>query len=132
MEDMMLLYSSLSLLVVAIAFKLIYLRTRTKHLPPSPRSLPIIGHLHLLKKPHTVLSTTFRKNTARFTLSDLVPAWWLSCRPHPQSKNASPETTSSSPTSSLPSGQACRLQQYHLWRSPIRRPLAQPPLHQLA
>ena len=53
MEDI-LLYSSLSsLLLLFIAFK-IFLQTRTQHkrLPPSPPSLPIIGHLHLLKKPH--------------------------------------------------------------------------------
>jgi isoflavone 2'-hydroxylase len=54
MEDM-LIYTSLSLLVVAVAFKLIiHLQTRTrtpKHLPPSPPSLPILGHLHLAKKP---------------------------------------------------------------------------------
>jgi isoflavone 2'-hydroxylase len=55
MEDMLLIYSSLFLLIVAVAFKLIiHLQTRTrtpKHLPPSPPSLPILGHLHLAKKP---------------------------------------------------------------------------------
>lgn len=50
MEDMLLYYSSiaLSLLLVAVAFKLTYRQT-PKHLPPSPPSLPIIGHLHLVK-----------------------------------------------------------------------------------
>ncbi|KAF3967456.1 hypothetical protein CMV_008539 [Castanea mollissima] len=52
MEDM-LLYSSLSLLLLlAIAFKfLLQTRTKHKHRPPSPHSLPILGHLHLIKKP---------------------------------------------------------------------------------
>ncbi|GLT69338.1 hypothetical protein SLA2020_414960 [Shorea laevis] len=67
MEDMMLLYSSLSLLVIAIAFKLIYLQTRTppkpKHLPPSPPSLPILGHLHLVKKP---LHRTFHRLSQKY------------------------------------------------------------------
>ncbi|GLT69339.1 hypothetical protein SLA2020_414970 [Shorea laevis] len=66
MEDMMLLYWSLSLLV-AIAFKLIYLQTRTpptpKHLPPSPPSLPILGHLHLAKKP---LHRTFHRLSQKY------------------------------------------------------------------
>ncbi|KAL4607285.1 hypothetical protein ACB092_09G162200 [Castanea dentata] len=51
MEDM-LLYSSLSLLLLVIAFKLfIQARTKHKHLPPSSPSLPILGHLHLVKRP---------------------------------------------------------------------------------
>ncbi|GLT69336.1 hypothetical protein SLA2020_414940 [Shorea laevis] len=67
MEDMMLLYSSLSLLVVAIVFWLIYLQTRTpstpKHLPPSPPSWPILGHLHLAKKP---LHRTFHRLSQKY------------------------------------------------------------------
>jgi isoflavone 2'-hydroxylase len=65
MEAMALLYSSLSLLVVAVAFKLIiHLQTRTpKHLPPSPPSLPILGHLHLAKKP---LHRTFHSLSQKY------------------------------------------------------------------
>ncbi|KAL4607284.1 hypothetical protein ACB092_09G162100 [Castanea dentata] len=51
--EAILLYLSLTLLSFLVAFKLI-LKTRTtrpKHLPPSPPSLPIIGHLHIIKKP---------------------------------------------------------------------------------
>ncbi|XP_059427748.1 cytochrome P450 81Q32-like [Corylus avellana] len=62
---MLLLYSSLSLLVVAVAFKLIiHLQTTTtKHLPPSPPSLPILGHLHLVKKP---LHRTFHSLSQKY------------------------------------------------------------------
>ncbi|PON49943.1 Cytochrome P450, E-class, group I [Parasponia andersonii] len=53
MEDP-LLYTSLSLVILLLAFKLFFFQTkkrRYKNLPPSPPSLPIIGHLHLLKLP---------------------------------------------------------------------------------
>ncbi|XP_059427909.1 cytochrome P450 81Q32-like [Corylus avellana] len=65
MEAMVLFYSSLSLLLVAVAFKLIiHLQTTTpKHLPPSPPSLPILGHLHLLKKP---LHRTFHSLSQKY------------------------------------------------------------------
>ncbi|KAB9061839.1 hypothetical protein FH972_026946 [Carpinus fangiana] len=67
MEEMVLIYTSLSLLVVAVAFKLIiHLQTRTrtpKHLPPSPPSLPILGHLHLAKKP---LHRTFHSLSQKY------------------------------------------------------------------
>ncbi|KAF3965641.1 hypothetical protein CMV_010185 [Castanea mollissima] len=51
--EAILLHLSLTLLSFLVAFKLI-LKTRTtrpKHLPPSPPFLPIIGHLHIIKKP---------------------------------------------------------------------------------
>ncbi|KAE8125083.1 hypothetical protein FH972_019919 [Carpinus fangiana] len=65
MEAMVLIYSSLSLFVVAVAFKLIiHHQTRTpKHLPPSPPSLPILGHLHLAKKP---LHRTFHSLSQKY------------------------------------------------------------------
>ena len=64
MEDM-LLYSSLSLLLLlAVAFKfLLQTRTKHKHLPPSPPSLPILGHLHLIKKP---LHRTFQHFSQKY------------------------------------------------------------------
>ncbi|KAK2657562.1 hypothetical protein Ddye_010614 [Dipteronia dyeriana] len=54
MEDTAIFYSSVSLLFLIFVFKLWFQPTthRSKNLPPSPRpSLPIIGHLHLLKHP---------------------------------------------------------------------------------
>ncbi|KAF5752860.1 hypothetical protein HS088_TW01G00778 [Tripterygium wilfordii] len=50
MEDIV-LYTALSLLFLALAFKLYQSRRSHKNLPPSPPSLPILGHLHLLKPP---------------------------------------------------------------------------------
>jgi isoflavone 2'-hydroxylase len=71
MEVMLLIYTSLSLLVLAVAFKLIiHLQKRKpKHLPPSPPSLPILGHLHLVKKPlHRTFHTLSQKYGQIFSL----------------------------------------------------------------
>ncbi|KAL5821766.1 hypothetical protein ACOSQ3_023648 [Xanthoceras sorbifolium] len=52
MEDTTILYSSLSLLFLIFAFKLWFQpKTRCKNLPPSPPSIPVLGHLHILKPP---------------------------------------------------------------------------------
>ncbi|GLT59257.1 hypothetical protein SLA2020_320860 [Shorea laevis] len=51
MEDQSILYSSLPAILL-LAFMLVFLsKTQHKNLSPSPPSLPIIGHLHLLKTP---------------------------------------------------------------------------------
>ena len=62
---MLLPYSSLSLLILFFAFKL-FLQTITRRkldLPPSPPSLPILGHLHLIKKP---IHRTFHRLSQKY------------------------------------------------------------------
>ncbi|XP_022740236.1 cytochrome P450 81D11-like [Durio zibethinus] len=52
MEETTIFYSSLSLVVLFLAFKFFFQsKPRHKNLPPSTLSLPILGHLHLLKPP---------------------------------------------------------------------------------
>ncbi|KAJ9177317.1 hypothetical protein P3X46_012551 [Hevea brasiliensis] len=63
MEDYMLLYSSLLVIFLILAFKLFSpTKSSSKTLPPSPPSLPIFGHLHLLREPlHRSLQTLSQK-----------------------------------------------------------------------
>ncbi|GLT59256.1 hypothetical protein SLA2020_320850 [Shorea laevis] len=52
MEDQFVLYTSLSALLALLALKFLFRsQKRYKNLPPSPPSLPIVGHIHLLKPP---------------------------------------------------------------------------------
>ncbi|EXB59546.1 Isoflavone 2'-hydroxylase [Morus notabilis] len=70
MEDPFLYTSTLSLIIVLIALKL-FLQTKKRHenLPPCPPSLPIIGHLHLLKIPiHRALYRLSEKYGPVFSL----------------------------------------------------------------
>ena len=70
MEEL-LLYTTLCLTILLVAFKLIFLQTKTPHksLPPSPPSLPIIGHLHLLKSPvHRTFHRLSQQHGAVFSL----------------------------------------------------------------
>ncbi|TXG46558.1 hypothetical protein EZV62_027940 [Acer yangbiense] len=67
-----LLYSSLSLVIFLVAFKL-FLQIRSsnhKNHPPSPRALPILGHLHLLNKEplHRTLHALSEKYGSVFSL----------------------------------------------------------------
>ncbi|KAK6279884.1 hypothetical protein POUND7_020151 [Theobroma cacao] len=46
------LCSSLSLILLLFCFKLLFqIKTSKQNLPPSPPSLPFLGHLHLIKRP---------------------------------------------------------------------------------
>ncbi|TQE12148.1 hypothetical protein C1H46_002218 [Malus baccata] len=70
MEDI-LFYTSLSLIFILFTLKF-FLRTKRhnhQNLPPSPPSLPIIGHLHLLKPPvHRIFRRLSQKYGPVFSL----------------------------------------------------------------
>ncbi|KAL4323596.1 hypothetical protein GQ457_11G004840 [Hibiscus cannabinus] len=52
MEEATILYSSLSIIFLLFSLNLLFRsRKHPQNLPPSPPSLPILGHLHLLKLP---------------------------------------------------------------------------------
>ncbi|KAB2623783.1 cytochrome P450 81D11-like [Pyrus ussuriensis x Pyrus communis] len=74
MEDF-LFYISLSLIFLFFTFKFLLVRKRPElNLPPSPPSLPIIGHLHLLNFPvHRTLHRLSQKHGPIFSL-------WFSSR----------------------------------------------------
>ena len=78
MEDK-LLYLSLSFLLLLVAYVKLFLHAtpRPKHLTPSPPSLPLLGHLHLLKKPfhrtfHRLSQTHGQVYSLRFSSSLVV------------------------------------------------------------
>ncbi|KAJ4714793.1 putative Cytochrome P450 [Melia azedarach] len=69
MEDATILYTALYLFLIFAFNFLFQLRTRHKNLPPSPPSLPIIGHLHLVRQPlHRFLYGLSKKYGPVFSL----------------------------------------------------------------
>ncbi|CAL2267592.1 unnamed protein product [Prunus armeniaca] len=69
--DDILFYTSLTLIFILFTFKFLVQpnRRRYKNLPPSPPSLPIIGHLHLLRPPvHRTFHSLSQKYGAVFSL----------------------------------------------------------------
>ncbi|GAV58786.1 p450 domain-containing protein [Cephalotus follicularis] len=71
MEETTIFYSFVSLLLLILAFKLLLPKARYKNTPPSPPSLPIIGHLHLLKQP---LHRTFHKLSLKY--GPIISLWF--------------------------------------------------------
>ncbi|CAH2080377.1 unnamed protein product [Thlaspi arvense] len=66
-----LLYSSLTIVFLVIAFTFFSSKKshRSRNLPPSPPGLPVIGHLHLVKKPlHRFLQELAQKLGPVFSL----------------------------------------------------------------
>ena len=51
MEDTTVLYSAISAILLLLSFKFFNSRASHINLPPSPPSIPILGHLHLIKPP---------------------------------------------------------------------------------
>ena len=51
MEDTTVLYSAISAILLLLSFKFFKSRASHINLPPSPPSIPILGHLHLIKPP---------------------------------------------------------------------------------
>ncbi|XP_022725825.1 cytochrome P450 81D11-like [Durio zibethinus] len=70
MEEAAILYSFLSFIFLIICLNLFFQsRKHPKNLPPSPPSLPIIGHLHLLKPPiHRLYHSLSQKYGPIFSL----------------------------------------------------------------
>ncbi|XP_062102613.1 cytochrome P450 81Q32-like [Humulus lupulus] len=71
MDQQVLVYTSLSFIIILLAYKLFF-QTKKRHyknLPPSPPSYPIIGHIHLLKLPfHRALHSLSSKYGDVFSL----------------------------------------------------------------
>lgn len=74
--EMEIIYTSLSFFaIIFFLYKIILSKPKNKNLPPSPPSLPILGHLHLLKAPfHRTLQSLSQRYGPIFFLR-------LGCQP---------------------------------------------------
>ncbi|KAK6267314.1 hypothetical protein QUC31_018151, partial [Theobroma cacao] len=70
MEETAILYSSLSLIFLLVCLNFFFQSKKShKNLPPSPPSLPIVGHLHLVKPPiHRLCHSLSQKYGPIFSL----------------------------------------------------------------